>query len=105
MKKRSLVAGLALVMALSMSMLTGCGSSKEDYIHDAKELVENIMTPKDMDMKTSEGKQLKEDYQDAIENPEDADLEKLEKDSKDFEEAARDAGVEDDDLADLAGLN
>ena len=105
MKKRSLVAGLALVMTLSMSMLTGCGSSKEDYINDAEQIVENATSPSDMDMKTSEGKTLKKDLEDMMDADADDAAEMLSdylEHVQDFIDAAEDAGVSDDDLA---GLN
>lgn len=107
MKKRSLVVGLALVMAASMSLLTGCGSSKEDYINDLNEMVDNASSPSDMDMKTSEGKQLKKDLEDMLDNPDDATdlLSDYMEHITEFGEAAEDAGVSEDDLASLTGLN
>lgn len=103
MKKRSLVVGLALVMAASMSLLTGCGSSKEDYINDIEELREHASSPKDMDMKTSEGKKMKADMEDMLDNPDDAAdlLEDYVEHAQDFVEAAEDAGVSEEELTDI----
>lgn len=81
MKKRAVVLGMAMVM--SMAMVTGCGSSKEDYLNDmeaftslselevdtddAEELME-IMTEAvdNLDISTDEGKTIKEDMQELV---------------------------------------
>lgn len=139
MRKKSLVVGMVMVM--SAAMLTACGSSKEDYIADVTEIsefseaVESVFESMDMDeydkaldemdMKTKEGKVVKEDFEemgdllsemlDMAEDWENYDedkaneldekltdlSEKAEDDFDAFEKAAKDSGVEDEDLEDL----
>lgn len=78
MKKKSLVLGMVMVM--SVAMLNGCGSSKEDYIADVEAIVEFSNSAAssamsldmdaykealdEMDMKTKEGKAIKADMED-----------------------------------------
>lgn len=88
MKKRVLVTGMALAMA--MSMLTGCGSSKkDDYEADVKALTSYTDSDKldtedldkmvdqmqdlvsDLSMKTSEGKDVKKSLQNMVDATED----------------------------------
>lgn len=131
MKKRMYVLGMAAV--LSMALFTGCSSAKKDYENDLKELngdiAEDLEDPdelkdsiKDWNLKTSEGKAIKEDLMDLMDVLSDAmaidentsedevdklqeDIEKLEDkindDVDDFKDAAEDAGIDKADLADL----
>lgn len=94
MKKRTLVLGMAVVM--SMAMVTGCGSNKDDYVNDIEEIAAlseldtdtddmNAMmdTMKeaidDLDVSTAEGKDIKKDMADLIDLTSDlvADLDAL----------------------------
>lgn len=138
MKKKVLVAGMA--MALSMAMLTGCGNAKEDYESDLKELtsystsdeLDTSDTDKmieqmndmvdELDMKTDEGKDVKENLQSMVDatkevfdSLEDADedamteasekletiTEKAKSSLSKFKDAATDAGVDEDELKNL----
>lgn len=133
MKKRIMVTVMALM--LSISMLAGCGgSSKDDYLNDLNEIAEFYQDMagisddpgemasllKDMNVKTSEGKAMKDDFQELInimntmlENQDDADVlmkalgdisdlyESIEKHAENFVDAAEKAGVDDDDLEDF----
>ncbi len=140
MKKRTLVLGMAVVM--SMAMITGCGSNKDDYVNDIEEIAAlseldtdtddmNAMmdTMKeaidDLDVSTAEGKDIKKDMADLIDLTSDlvtdldalADMDeeeleemqtemeelqsKIEEDVEAFVEAAEEAGVDEDDLADF----
>lgn len=87
MKKRVLVTGMALAMA--MAMLTGCGNAKSDYEADVKALTsytdsEQLDTEdldkmvdqmqdlvSDLSMKTSEGKDVKKGLQNMVDATED----------------------------------
>lgn len=133
MKKRIMVTVMALM--LSISMLAGCGgSSKDDYLNDFNEIAEFYQDMadisddpdeiasllKDMNVKTSEGKAMKDDFQELVnimntmlENQDDADVlmkalgdlsdlyESIEEHAENFVDAAEKAGVSDDDLEDF----
>lgn len=104
MKKRSLVVGMVLVMTAAMASLTGCGSSKEDYLNDVEQMTENATDPSKMDMKTSEGKQLKKDLEEMQDADSDEAIDMLSdylEDVQEFMDAAEDAGVDDEDLTGL----
>lgn len=90
MKKKTLALGLAAV--LTMSMLTGCGASKEDYENDMKEITEGfteMATASDQDamkdvvddieVSTSQGKAIKKDLKKMAEADEDIAEDKAEK--------------------------
>lgn len=137
MRKRIMVTVMALM--LSISMLAGCGgSAKDDYLSDITEIAEfsqgfeNISDDpaemvgavetllKDLNVKTSEGKAIKDDYQEMVDilntmlnNQDDADAlmealgnlttiyGKIEDDAEKFVDAAEKAGVDEDDIEEL----
>lgn len=137
MRKKSLIAGMVMVM--SAMMLNACGGpSKADYKADIETLntfSEDVVSAADaeeyadaatkMEMKTEEGKVLKEDMEELgdylselTEMMEDLDnvdvdaaseleekVEKLQKEAEEhvdaFTDAAKDAGIKDEDLEDL----
>ncbi len=129
MKKQILAT--ATVLTLTFSMLTGCGgSSKDDYLDDVDELCDvldkNLEDAEDalpdMDIKTSEGEACQDaleeyldfclDYEDeTLYDMDEDDLEELQKITEDvcdtldsFIDAAKDAGVDKDDLKDLKDM-
>lgn len=133
MRKKLLVVGM--VFAMSATALTACGNDKENYLSDVQAIndfgvavqeIEEIADYADavaeMDMKTAEGKVLKEDMEELgecleelsgmmedLDNyDEDAAAElqqkmtdlqtKVEEHVEDFTEAAEKSGVDDEDL-------
>lgn len=133
MRKKLLVVGM--VLAMSATALTACGNDKENYLSDVQAIndfgvavqeIEEIADYADavaeMDMKTAEGKVLKEDMEelgecleqlsDMMEDMENYDedaatelhqkmtdlQEKVEGHVEDFTDAAEKSGVDDKDL-------
>lgn len=62
MKKRTLVLGMSVIM--SVAMLTGCGTGKEDYLDDIKE----ITALSEVDTDTDDVAEMMEIMKDAIDD-------------------------------------
>lgn len=136
MRKKFLLAGM--VLAMSATALTACGNNKEDYLNDLQEIndfgvamqeMEEISDYADaiaeMEVKTAEGKVIKEDMEemgdyleqlnDMMEDLENYDeeaatelsdkltelQEKVEEHAEDFKEAAEKSGVEEEDIEEM----